>query len=449
MFEFLDKLKQLIYEQDREIERAIIGRGKYELRPQYMSLHVPEVKWFVMSIPQREQHIRKFSNVSVSDVSPGDLSGGTLSDSACLGRVLSPVSTLSVSVHDVADAVRIPLTCLEGIWNKAAELLKAEEAIVSAPGVGDGAKFVLSYSGRKPHLVVPKKGGAFACDGECPNWKALNICAHSVAVASLCGKLSEFVTWFKKIKRAPSLTKYAQATAPKGKGRKGTQGPRKRKSSVAVESTLSNPTMVSASLIEKDSPTLQVPVEQTHDVPQAFQASQISNIQPPSITQTNIRSPSVTQTNIQVPQHPLHPHYQSPWGFYGPPPHPPPTLPHPPPPYMPYAPPAPASLHPFTLCKISGNISVCAGCRNKYPKNPNPPDDLCIKHQEWREYIPSGSQTPQSRFGNAYYHFNPTCVWMRFPEFVPMYLEVPPEICQQLDTSHKERLQRDFQVYIT
>ena len=58
MFEFLEKLKQLIYEQDREIERAIIGRGKYELRPQYTSFHVPEVKWFVMSIQQREQHLR-------------------------------------------------------------------------------------------------------------------------------------------------------------------------------------------------------------------------------------------------------------------------------------------------------------------------------------------------------------------------------------------------------
>ena len=94
------------------------------------------------------------------------------------------MSTLSVSVHDVADDVRIPLTCLEGIWSKAAELLLTEETIVSAPGVGDSAKFVLSYSGRKPHLVVPKKGGAFVCDDECPNWKALSICSHLVAVAN-------------------------------------------------------------------------------------------------------------------------------------------------------------------------------------------------------------------------------------------------------------------------
>ena len=197
MFEFLEKLKQLIYEQDREIERAIIGRGKYELRPQYTSFHVPETKWFLMSIQQRQQHLQKFSNASVSDVSHSSLTDDaqdTVLATECLGRDLSPISELSVSVHDVVDAVRIPLNCLEGIWSKAAELLRTENAIVSAPGVGGGSKFVLSYSGRKPHLVVPKKGGAFACDNECPNWKALSTCAHSVAVANLCGKLSEFVS---------------------------------------------------------------------------------------------------------------------------------------------------------------------------------------------------------------------------------------------------------------
>ncbi len=45
----------------------------------------------------------------------------------------------------------------------------------------------------------------------------------------------------------------------------------------------------------------------------------------------------------------------------------------------------------FVLTKIAGNISICSGCRNKYSKNPVPPDDLCIKHQEWREFTPSGT----------------------------------------------------------
>ena len=70
----------------------------------------------------------------------------------------------------------------------------------------------------------------------------------------------------------------------------------------------------------------------------------------------------------------------------------------------------PHHLSPFTLCKIAGNISTCVGCHNEYVKAP---DDMCIKHQEWREYTPRGSQTPKSRFGNVYYHFNPNCIWLR------------------------------------
>lgn len=100
---------------------------------------------------------------------------------------------LSVDACTVAETSQLPLNTLDGIWNKADKLLKEEGAIVSAPGFDQGAKFVLSYSGQKPHLVVPKRGGTFACDKDSPNWKALNICSHSAAVAQMCGKLPEFV----------------------------------------------------------------------------------------------------------------------------------------------------------------------------------------------------------------------------------------------------------------
>ena len=111
--------------------------------------------------------------------------------------------------------------------------------------------------------------------------------------------------------------------------------------------------------------------------------TQMSSIQMPSSSQTNyqlpgypsspvtqvsnLQMPAVSQTNFQFPRYP-----------------PPMWFPPPQPSYMPFAaasPPITSSVpppSPFTLCKIAGNISVCAGCRNKYPKIP---DDLCIKHQ--------------------------------------------------------------------
>lgn len=122
-----------------------------------------------------------------------------------------------MKIDSFVDSVRVPLNSLEGIWKKASELLKTENAIVPAPVVGTNAKFVLSYRGNRPHLVVPKKGGSFVCDSDCPNWKALSICAHSVAVAEFCHKLPEFVEKFRKSKKSPNLTKFADATMPRGR----------------------------------------------------------------------------------------------------------------------------------------------------------------------------------------------------------------------------------------
>ncbi len=67
------------------------------------------------------------------------------------------VGTMSLGVDALAGKAKLPQTMLEGIWNTAAELLKTEGAIVSAPGMGSGAKFVKSYCGKRPHLVTLKK----------------------------------------------------------------------------------------------------------------------------------------------------------------------------------------------------------------------------------------------------------------------------------------------------
>ena len=51
-------------------------------------------------------------------------------------------------------------------------------------------------------------------------------------------KLPEFV---KKAKKTPNLTKFAEATMPKGRGRKGGSCPRKRKAPETVETRVTNP----------------------------------------------------------------------------------------------------------------------------------------------------------------------------------------------------------------
>ena len=89
----------------------------------------------------------------------------------------------------------------------------------------------------------------------------------------------------------------------------------------------------------------------------------------------------------------------------------------------------------FTLCRIAGNIS-------------KPPYDLCIRHQEWREYTSPMSSVPQSRFGNVYYHFNPVCVQFRVHNFIPSTLHIPKELSAQLTSAHKLHLSAYFTISI-
>ena len=94
---------------------------------------------------------------------------------------------------------------------------------------------------------------------------------------------------------------------------------------------------------------------------------------------------------------------------------------------------------PFELAFVSGNIRVCRGCKQKYTNPASPPLDLCIRHKEWQEYLgPLG--TPQTRYGNVYYHCNIPCVRSRNPDFEPTMLSVHPSITMQLMPIHTEYL---------
>ena len=136
---------------------------------------------------------------------------------------------LSVAISNFSASVITPLEVLKAIWRKAYELLHEPNSISHAPGQGDNARMVKSYSGSRPHLVSRKKSGQYACDNMCPNWKSLGICAHSVAAAEDNHELQFFIRWFLKAKKVPNLTKLATAEMPAGRGRKGTKAPPKKK----------------------------------------------------------------------------------------------------------------------------------------------------------------------------------------------------------------------------
>ena len=142
------------------------------------------------------------------------------------------------------------------------------------------------------------------------------------------------------------LSKFAEATMLKGRGKKGGGVSRKQKTPSMIETRVQNSSMTCKDMTQSDV----FQISPTHGS-YGFQLGNTANIHSPFY----FNSPMYSM------------HYPHMSGFT--------TLP---------------ITAPFTLCKISGNISVCSGCRNKYSKNPKPPDDVCIKHQEWHEYTLPG-----------------------------------------------------------
>ena len=119
-----------------------------------------------------------------------------------------------------------------------------------------------------------------------------------------------------------------------------------------------------------------------------------------------VRNTASFSTGINfTPLNVVHPHSYPPEHFY--PSYSPYQYQYPYPCQPTHSSPTPSALTPFTLCFIKGNIAMCIGCHNRYLKSRQPPNDLCIRHQEWRKYIPQGSDTPQTNFLNVYYRCKP------------------------------------------
>lgn len=136
---FNEKVKKIAQKQQSEMEKAVIGYGEYQLRPQYSFLAVPEEKWFRMSQEQRQQCITKFNSCTVRASEPVCASGiKTSSDmpvatQSCSTTSESPVqpanvtigrfsleaykkALLSVSLEHAVSDTMLPYTTIEGIW---------------------------------------------------------------------------------------------------------------------------------------------------------------------------------------------------------------------------------------------------------------------------------------------------------------------------------------------
>ena len=349
--EFVNHLKDVVDEQEREAKRAVIKRGKFRFKEEYSHLEVGELQWFSITPEQRKMHMKKVASARVVTKS----------------ATISSPQVLSLDISDVAVSTGLPLPCLQGIWSKANELLQSSGSIIAVPGHPVNTWMVASRSGQRPHLVVPCKGGLIKCDSDCLNCKSMGMCSHSVTVAQLNKCLQQFVTAIIKANRKPKLSLHGMPTE---RGRKGGQAPRTRKK--AVERATNRVGRLSSSSIVATASNLSAVGEMNN--------STMLNL----TTHYPYQSPLYCQPSYQG-SYPgsywMNPYYSksSPGPFSYVPPCTPSTSQSP----LQCSNPVMAEESTqFNLCFISGNISKCAGCGNKYVKPLVPPYNLCVQYRE-------------------------------------------------------------------
>ena len=73
----MNKYKELVAEQQKELEQAVINCGNYQFWEQYRLLEIPESKWFTMTTQQRAEHHTKVQSLAVIEVqeSSGEVHG--------------------------------------------------------------------------------------------------------------------------------------------------------------------------------------------------------------------------------------------------------------------------------------------------------------------------------------------------------------------------------------
>ena len=87
-------------------------------------------------------------------------------------------------------------------------LVTENNAVVVAPGCGDKDRMMKSKSDSATHLIKTSGNCDNKCDGNCMQFKSLNICSHVVRASQVNNGTDGFVQWYRKNfgNRWPNLT---------------------------------------------------------------------------------------------------------------------------------------------------------------------------------------------------------------------------------------------------
>ena len=234
LLQFVNDLEECVQEQQNEVDKAILGLGRWSLADNYSSVRVSPDNWFgMMSRVDKIEAVNSFHSTlhSLMTSKPSLNESQNIDES---GRNLSiPYMFISNTLSDGE---------LQSLWSKASRLL-SEMKVLKAPGSNGNTWWVSSDSSPSPHIVTKTKTntGRYMCDKQCVGWKSRNICAHCLAVAEEDKQLKNFLIWFRTTK-TPSTTNLTKAVYHGTYKHAGQKKPPRRKYGDAVHLPLDKKT---------------------------------------------------------------------------------------------------------------------------------------------------------------------------------------------------------------
>ena len=299
------------------------------------------------------------------------------------------------------------------MFEKAAYLIQTDGLVIPKPGSSDGS-YVVAGTCNRIFCVTPGKGGSFKCDRTCIN-STTNICEYVIAVAVKCGKLPDFVKWFKRSKSRPSFTALALTGPPKSAGKKPSKRKRSNKRKAEIESTVDI-------LDENDRSTRNFNFQLLGHVPAASQVPHPTYeeaVQTDGITNGYFsQQPSTGQSVLNIPLYCNVTQQQV--------------------------------SNNFLLKWVNGTtFSKCYGCKGRIPNPPTTPlENLIIARKDVRYYRHRTTNQLQcsSHPQNLHFRLSLRCVVANQPMFLRSDLKTFQEMYAYLTPEHKMKLFSKFNV---
>ena len=128
--EFNEIMKELVSQQQRDVEKVALHEVAYTLKPQFKALEVSQPgRWWCTNEGQPFQCLKRFNVCTVEE--PNSMEVGSRKGKEKQHKALI---TLNITTEDASLMLSIPLDSVHSIWKKAAELCADATAVVSMLG---------------------------------------------------------------------------------------------------------------------------------------------------------------------------------------------------------------------------------------------------------------------------------------------------------------------------